>query len=105
MNSSSNSGREIRIDPGIVCRQIDDLCFVHCDERSVESLRTRQMGEKLANFIERAQCRKLVMSFEGVECIYGFLLDEPHAPAGVRIHRDPPQLDSSTRSCSEMWVG
>lgn len=105
MNTSPQAGREIRIDAGITCKQIDDMCFVHCDGPSGDTLRSRQMGEKLVDFIERAQCRKLVMSFEGVECIYGFLLDEPHATAGVHFHRDPPLLDNSAQLCSEMWVG
>src|SRR5262249_679431 len=95
-----------RLDEGVILKQLDDLCMVHITRRSVDIRQTRQLGEKLIAFIEQAGCRKLVMSFEGVESIYGFLLD-PSNKQGDDL-RGPEHVAGSCEPVfagSDLWFG
>jgi hypothetical protein len=95
-----------KLDDGVILRQLDDLCFVQVGSRRVDAAQTRHLGEKLIAFIERAGCRKLVMSFEGVESIYGFLLEEPPLPRpSVRRQEKPIGRSERMPVGSDLWLG
>ncbi len=98
MHASSECPILEKLDEGVVVKQIDDFCFVHVSRRGVDALQTRELGEKLISFIEEARCRKLVMTFDGVESIYGFSLENPPLPRPlVRAERTP--------AGSDLWLG
>lgn len=83
-----------RLADGVVVKQLDDLCFVHCTKPTVDAVRTRHLGEQLIARIERSQCRKLVITFDGMETVYGFLL-----------HERPLAAATAAGPGSDVWVG
>jgi hypothetical protein len=92
-----------RLDQNIVLAQLDDLCMVHVGRQPVDAGKTRVVGERLKDYLENRHCRKLVISFEGVENIYGFVLNESGEPGVVsdsQIRRGDP-----LPAASEMWLG
>ena len=97
---------EHEIDDGVVLQQRDDVCFVQIADRPVDAEKTRQLGEKLLAFIERAGCRKLVMSFEGMDCIYGFLQEPPsHSRYSMHPATGPVSRSHALAAGSDLWVG
>jgi hypothetical protein len=91
---------------GIVLKQVDDLCFVHFDDRTVDASQTRELGERLVQFIENGGCRKLVLSFEGKENIYGFLLNPWSTAQAPRSPMPDPSYSPQTAAVgSDFWLG
>ena len=80
---------------GISLRQLDDLCLLHFSGPSVDARQTRQLGMKLRDYIEAAGCRKLLISFEKINDLYGFLLSDFEEPRSA--------TDSFVDS--DNWVG
>ena len=104
MTITEDPGRLQKLDDGVILQQLDDVCFVRLGDATVDAARTRDLGEKLIAFIEKAGCRKLVMSFNGLESIYGFLLDSmprrastPHFKADTK--KTPAEIGS------DVWLG
>ncbi len=93
-----------KLDDGVVLTQLDDLCLVHFADRSVDAAHTRQVGEKLIDFIQRGGCRKLVISFDGLESVYGFLLDRASKPAAGPLG-DWQKVSNPNLAGSDLWVG
>ena len=94
------------LDDGIILQQLDDLCFVRLGECTVNALRTRELGQRLIAFIEKAGCRKLVMSFEDVDSIYGFLLDNPPpAPQRQHVNSELSRVSRHADAGSDLWLG
>src|SRR5947209_5847070 len=93
-----------KLENDVVMTQLDDLCLVHFGSRPVDAEQTRQSGERLISFIGRRNCRKLVISFEGVENIYGFLLDHK-VPRNSSWRHDEPRRTEATPVGSDLWVG
>ncbi len=92
-----------KLDDGIVLTQLDDLCLLHFADRLVDAARTRDVGEKLLDLFERGGCRKLVISFDGLEPIYGFLLDRASKAASGPMGSWP--ASKSSLAGSDLWVG
>ena len=90
-----------RLDENIVLTQLDDLCLVHVGKEPVDAAKTRKVGERLKSYLEHRLCRKLVISFDGTENIYGFVLDRKDEPL---FSRDVPERRGQQQA-SEMWVG
>ena len=102
----SSSGTTLeRLDDGIVLGQLDDLCLVRIDDRSFDASQTRKLSQKLLDFVERGNCRKLVISFEGVENIYGFLLDKFSYWATPSLSGQPQPPPQPASPGSDLWVG
>ena len=93
-----------QLDDGVILQQLDDVCFVRLGEHTVDAARTRELGEKLIAFIEKAGCRKLVMSFDGLELIYGFLLDTT-PPQKPRPHFKVDTRKPVVEIGSDVWLG
>jgi hypothetical protein len=94
-----------KVDDGILLTQLDDLCLVHFADRSVDAAQTRTVGEKLIDFIERGGCRKLVISFDGLESVYGFLLDRPSQPASGPLGHRRAGSPVQPVAGSDLWLG
>jgi hypothetical protein len=105
MNSSLACQGVEKLDQGVVLKQIDDLCFVHFSDRAVGAARARNVGEKLIDFIEKTGCRKLVMSFAGVESIYGFMLDSPPRAPQLDPEITKSKPTDRAHAGSDLWVG
>jgi len=100
MEISQEVGTPERLDDGIILQKLDDLCFVRVNERSVDAVRTRRLGEKLIAFIEKAGCRKLVVSFDGNDSVYSFAIENPPSADRFRgIHSTPATIGS------DLWLG
>jgi hypothetical protein len=92
-----------RLDNNIVLTQLDDLCLVHVGKEPVDSAKTREVGERLKSYLEHTFCRKLVISFDGTQNIYGFVLDRADEPL---FSRDTPRRRGEPQyATSEMWLG
>jgi hypothetical protein len=104
MSSAEQGGNLQKLDDGIILQQLDDLCFVRVGEGSVDAGRTRDLGEKLIAFIEKSGCRKLVMSFDGLDFIYGFLIDSaPPQPKGPHFRLEAKRPAAAVGS--DVWLG
>jgi hypothetical protein len=106
MNASLTCQPSEQLADGVMIKQIDDLCFVHFAGCSVNAAQTRLVGQRLIAFLERAGCRKLVMSFEGVERMYGFALDNPplkRPPAWTEKECALPAR--RVAAGSDVWIG
>ncbi len=105
MNSPQPCSLE-RLGSNAVLTHLDDLCVVHVGGKSASPAQTRQIGERLLAFVEQGQCRKLVISFEGVENIYGFLMDRPPIDATPPARREVGMGHSGRSSASsDLWLG
>ena len=106
MSNSQVDSKLERLKDGVILQQLDDVCFVRLGDRTVNAAQTRELGEKLIAFIEKAGCRKLVMSFEGVDSIYGFLLDNPEPPPNrPHIRMESPNRTGESVAGSDLWLG
>ncbi|HMC90016.1 MAG TPA: hypothetical protein VKI17_10735 [Gemmataceae bacterium] len=106
MSNSRVDSQLERLEDGVILQQLDDVCFVRLGDRTVNAAQTRELGEKLIAFIEKAGCRKLVMSFEGVESIYGFLLDNSEQPPNrPHLKVESPKQRSEHVAGSDLWLG
>jgi len=106
MSISQDIGKLERLDSGIILQQLDDLCFVRLGDRLVDAAQTRELGERLIAFIEKAGCRKLVMSFDGIDSIYGFLLDKlPSAPERLQPRMKSSRTATLVGAGSDIWLG
>jgi hypothetical protein len=105
MNNSQAVSTLERLADGVILQKLDDVCFVRIGERSVDAAQTRILGEKLIAYLEKAGCRKLVMSFEGVDSLYGFLI--PGTPPHVlkRFAREQEESSTLLPIGSDIWLG
>ncbi len=106
MSNSQVDSKLEQLKDGVILQQLDDVCFVRLGDRTVNAAQTRELGEKLIAFIEKAGCRKLVMSFEGVDSIYGFLLDNSEPPPNrPHLKVESPNGTSEYVAGSDLWLG
>ena len=92
-----------RLDKNIVLTQLDDLCMLHVGKQPVDAWKTRAVGERLKDYLENGRCSKLVISFEGVENIYGFVLDK--VPEAANARNRGSRRGDQVPLASEMWLG
>lgn len=53
---------------------VGDTCFVRFRSSSLEDSWIEQVGQELDHLIEVEGCRRMVISLEGVDCLYSLLL-------------------------------
>jgi hypothetical protein len=106
MNNSQAVSSLERLADGVILQKLDDVCFVRIGERSVDAAQTRILGEKLIAYLEKAGCRKLVMSFEGVDSLYGFLIPGTPSPHTLkRFSKEPEEASTPLPIGSDIWLG
>jgi hypothetical protein len=105
MTVPQNSPAPERPADGIVLTQLDDACLVHFADGSVDTPQPRQLGEKLIEFIRRGGCRKLVISFDGLESLSSFLLDRPALSATGPVRAWRAASSAQDVATSDLWVG
>jgi anti-sigma B factor antagonist len=53
---------------------IDDVCIAHLRSGSLDELWIEQLGNDLLDLVHRGGCRKLVLHFGELDCLYSVLM-------------------------------